>query len=211
MKKTGLYKFAQIVLTPIFKLLYRYKVIGAENVPSSGPVLLCSNHTAYKDPIFLGLIQWRQVWYMAKKELFKNKFLSFLITKLGAFPVERSGGTSAIKRGIDILEKDGVVGIFIEGTRSKTGELLKPKPGVTMLAYETDAAIVPVYISQRNGKPSKAFHKTIIRVGKPLSIKEDIGMTESTGMAMRQASRVIMEHISELREQTLSENTERGQ
>lgn len=208
MRKTGLYHFAQILLTPIFKLIYRYQVIGSENVPSEGGVLLCGNHTRYKDPIFLGLIQKRQVWFMAKQELFKNKFLAFIITKLGAFPVYRTSGTSAIKRGLDILEQDGIVGIFIEGTRSKTGELLKPKPGATMLAYETKSPVVPVYISQADGTPPKAFKKTIIRVGKPITV-EELGMEDGSGMAMRKASRGIMEEIRKLKEETVTEYSER--
>lgn len=204
MRKTGLYHFAQVVVPLFFKLFYRYKVIGAENIPKDGSTVLCSNHTAYKDPIFMGLIQKRQVWFMAKKELFQNKFLSFLITKLGAFPVERSGGISAIRRGIDILKQNGVVGIFIEGTRSKTGELLRPKPGAMLLAYETNAAVVPVCIIGADGKPPKAFRRTVIRVGKPVSVK-DLGMEDASGTAMRKASRVVMDQISGLKDETVRE------
>ena len=204
MRKTGLYHFAQVVVPLFFKLFYRYKVIGAENIPKDGSTVLCSNHTAYKDPIFMGLIQKRQVWFMAKKELFQNKFLSFLITRLGAFPVERSGGISAIRRGIDILKQNGVVGIFIEGTRSKTGELLRPKPGAMLLAYETNAAVVPVCIIGADGKPPKAFRRTVIRVGKPVSVK-DLGMEDASGTAMRKASRVVMDQISGLKDETVRE------
>lgn len=202
MKKTGLYKFAQTVLPPIFKVLYRYQVIGRENIPGDGSLLLCSNHTSYKDPIFMGIVQRRQVYFMAKKELFKSKFLSKLISMLGAFPVERAGGISAIKKGIDILEDNGVVGLFIEGTRSKTGELLKPKPGAIMLASETDSTIVPMAIIGKDGKPPKVFRRAYINIGKPLSVA-DLGLTENTGMALRQASRVVMEKIKVLRDEVL--------
>lgn len=204
MKKTGLYHFAQVVAPLFFKLFYRYKVIGAENIPKDGSVVICSNHTAYKDPVFMALIQKRQVWFMAKKELYKNKFMSFLITKLGAFPVERSGGISAIRRGIDILKRGGIVGIFIEGTRSKTGELLRPKPGAMLLAYETDATVVPACIIGTDGKPPKIFRRTVIRIGKPVSVKE-LGMEDASGTAMRKASRVVMEQISELKDETVRE------
>lgn len=204
MKKTGLYHFAQVVVPLFFKLFYRYKIIGAENIPKDGSVVICSNHTAYKDPIFMGLIQKRQVWFMAKKELYKNKFMSFLITKLGAFPVERSGGISAIRRGIDILKQGGIVGIFIEGTRSKTGELLRPKPGAMLLAYETDSAVVPACIIGVDGKPPRIFRRTVVRIGKPVSVKE-LGMEDASGMAMRKASRAVMEQISLLKDETVRE------
>lgn len=203
MKKTGLYRFAQIFFLPIFRLLFRCKIIGSENVPKDGPVLMCSNHTTYKDPLFLGCVQKRQVWFMAKKELFNNKFFGWIINKLGAFPVDRSVGAGAINRGIEILENDGVVGIFIEGTRSKTGELLKPKPGVVMLAYDTNATVVPLCILGKNGKPPRIFKKTIINVGKPMPV-EALGMSDGSGVEMRKASRHVMEEISKLREDIVS-------
>ncbi len=203
MKKTILYKIAQILVTPLFKLLYRYEIHGKENVPAEGSLLMCSNHTSYTDPLFLGLTQKRQVWFMAKQELFRNKFLGAIIRGLGAFPVERSGGISAIKKGIDILKQSGVVGIFIEGTRSKTGELLKPKPGVTLLAHETNSAIVPVAIVGKDGKKPKIFSKVIVNVGKAIPF-EELGMADATGLSMRNASRLIMEQIRLLREDALT-------
>ena len=73
-RKTWLYLVGQIILWWYFHLVFRMKVIGAENVPKEGPVLLCSNHLAKRDPVLLGLCQKRQVFYMAKEELFRNKF-----------------------------------------------------------------------------------------------------------------------------------------
>lgn len=201
MKKTGLYRFAQIVAPLFLKIFFRYKIVGKENIPLDGKLLMCSNHTSNADPLFLGLTQKRQVWFMAKQELFKNKFLGFIVRSLGAFPVARSGGASAIKKGIEILNKDGVVGIFIEGTRSKTGELLKPKPGVTMLAYETKATVVPMAIVGKHTRV-KMFSKTIIKIGKPIKF-EDLEMEDSTGLSMRNASRKIMEEIKVLRDEAI--------
>ena len=69
-RKTWLYLVGQIILWWYFHLVFRMKVVGAENVPQEGPVLLCSNHLAKRDPVLLGLCQKRQVFYMAKEELF---------------------------------------------------------------------------------------------------------------------------------------------
>ena len=203
MKTQGLYQFAVAILRPIFKLLYWYKVIGRENVPDDQPLLLCSNHTAYKDPIFLGISQKKQVRFMAKSELFKNKLLGWLISHLGAFPVERSGGVSAIHRGIEILKQKGIVGIFIEGTRSKTGEPLRPKPGFVMLAYETRATVVPIAIVGKNGKPPRVFSRTVVNIGKPIPFDE-LGMKDNSSMEMRKVSRAVMEQIKELRAEVLN-------
>ena len=70
-RKTWLYLVGQIILWWYFHLVFRMKVVGAENVPQEGPVLLCSNHLAKRDPVLLGLCQKRQVFYMAKEELFR--------------------------------------------------------------------------------------------------------------------------------------------
>ena len=112
--------------------VFRMKVEGAENVPKEGPVLLCSNHLAKRDPVLLGLSQKRQVFYMAKEELFQSKFLGRLFRMLGAFPVKRgTGGSDALEDAYALLKQNAVVGVFIEGHRSKDGLLRKPKTGTT--------------------------------------------------------------------------------
>ena len=85
-KKTWLYLVGQIILWWYFHLVFRMKVEGAENVPKEGPVLLCSNHLAKRDPVLLGLSQKRQVFYMAKEELFQSKFLGGMFRMLGPSP-----------------------------------------------------------------------------------------------------------------------------
>lgn len=206
MKKPGLYHFAQVIVPVFFKLLYRYRIIGRENIPEDIGVMLCANHTSYKDPVFLGLTCKRQVHFMAKQELFKNRFFSWLIRKLGAFPVARSGGASAIRHGIDIVKSKGVVGIFIEGTRSKDGQFLNPKPGVILLAAETGAPIVPIDIIGADGRPPRIFRRSIVRIGKPVPL-EELGLEDVTGASMRKASRLVMTRIKALREATVKEYT----
>ncbi len=79
--KTWLYFLGQIILWGYFHVVFRMKVVGAENVPKEGPVLLCSNHLAKRDPVLLGLSQGRQVFYMAKEELFQNQFLGWAVPR----------------------------------------------------------------------------------------------------------------------------------
>ena len=204
MKKTALYQFGQIVISILFSLLYRYDVKGMEHIPKEGAALLCSNHTALKDPLFLGIMQKRQVWFMAKKELFQSKFMAWLLKGLGVFPVARSGGAAAIHRGVEVLNQGNIVGIFIEGTRSKTGEPLKPKPGVVLLAEETKAPIVPVAIVGPGGRPPKLFRKTRIRVGEAIPY-EALGVEDHSTMEMRRISRMVMSRIVTLRDQAMQE------
>lgn len=205
-KKRGkLYAFAQFVLRIFYYPVYRLKVEGRENIPQEGPVLLCSNHVAMKDPVMLGIVQKRQVFYMAKEELFHNGFIGGLLRRLGAFPVKRgTGGTDALEEAYTLLEENAMVGVFVEGHRSKTGELQKPKTGAALLCYRTQAPVVPVCITAGDGKLPAPFKKTVIRFGKPIPA-EKLSMPDDSSMQLRKASRVIMGAITELRMETLEE------
>ena len=99
----------------------------------------------------------RQIFYMAKSELFENKFVGSLITALGAFSVDRGvGDSNALDRCGEILEQDGAVGIFIEGTRSLDGKLGKPISGAVMLAHQHQAPIFACLHDNQNRRGSKA-------------------------------------------------------
>ena len=204
-RKTWLYLVGQIILWWYFHLVFRMKVIGAENVPKEGPVLLCSNHLAKRDPVLLGLSQRRQVFYMAKEELFQNRFLGGMFRMLGAFPVKRgTGGSDALEDAYALLAQNGVVGVFIEGHRSRDGKLLKPKTGAALLAYETKAPVVPVCITAGDGRQPGMFKRTLIRFGKPISAGE-LNIQDDSSLQLRRASRTIMAQIALLREEACKE------
>jgi len=204
-RKGWLYAVGQFLLRLFYFPVYRIKVEGRENVPGEGPVLLCSNHVAMKDPVMLGVSQRRQVFYMAKEELFKNRFIGGVLRGLGAFPVKRgTGGSDALEDAYALLAENAVVGVFIEGHRSKTGELQKPKTGAALLAYRTKAPVVPVCITAGDGRLPKPFHRTVIRFGKPISA-EQLNIPDDSSMQLRRASRAIMGEITVLREETLKE------
>ena len=198
-KKGWFYAFGQGLLLPFYRLVYRIKVFGRENVPGTGPVLLCSNHAAMKDPVLLGVSQHRQVFYMAKEELFRNGFIGRVLRGLGAFPVKRgTGGTDALEEAYALLGDNAVVGVFIEGTRSKTGELQRPKTGAALLHYRTKAPIVPVCITGSEGGWPIPFRRTEIRFGKPI-LAEELNIPDDSSMQLRRASRTIMARIADLR------------
>ena len=130
---TPLYAIGRVILIPLVKILFFLKVNGKGNIPKNGGFILCSNHLSNFDPVLIGVAQRRQLFFMAKSELFRNKFFGWLIRKLGAFPVERGAGDGkAINTAEKIINEGKTLGIFIEGTRSKTGELLRPKAGAAM-------------------------------------------------------------------------------
>lgn len=148
MKQTPLYRFGKVVVPPIFRITNPLIVQGREEMPKNGRVIICCNHVTMRDPILVSMVHKRQVYYMAKAELFDNKFVGGIIGSLGAFPVHRGqGDVDAMASAKQLLNKEQVVGIFIEGTRSRTGQLLKPKTGAVMLAYETHSPILPMCIT----------------------------------------------------------------
>ena len=79
-----LYTIGKAVCMPIFKLLYRFKTVNADNIPTEGGVIIASNHLSNSDPPLLGLSSKRRMYFMAKVELFENKFFGALIRALGA-------------------------------------------------------------------------------------------------------------------------------
>ena len=196
-----LYTVGKFLLMPAYKLLYRYKVIGKENMPDSGAVILACNHMSFSDPVLLGLAQKRRLYFMAKSELFRNPFASFIIRHLGAFPVERGAGDGkAIKTGEEILLEGNVMTIFLEGGRSKTGELLRPRSGCALIAQQTKLPVVPACITI-TGNPKHLFAKRVIHFSKPLT-SEDMGITDEGGRReIKTATNAIMGEIKRMREE----------
>ena len=196
-KKSRFYFFWRGVIRPYFKLRYRLEYKGVENVPMTGAYILASNHRESIDPILIGEGLKRQVLFMAKEELFRNKFVAWFLGRLGAFPVDRGSTASrgAIKHFEEVLKEGRLMGIFIEGTRSKSDEFLPPKNGVSLISYDTKTPVIPICITIK-GK------RRIIHFDKPLSL-EDLGFVNGGARELRSASRVIMDHIKALREQDL--------
>lgn len=201
MKRRSLvFIIGRFLTIPIYKALFRYKVVGKKNLPKNSAYIVCSNHLSNYDPILVSMTQKRQIYYMAKAELFKkNRIASAMITELGAFPVERgTGDTQAIDKAEEIVKDGRLLGIFIEGTRSKTGEFLRPKSGAAMVAFQTKTPVIPVCITPE-GQQIKKFQKVTVSWGKPISI-EELGLSEGTPTEFRNASRMIMDEIKALRE-----------
>ena len=201
----ALYAVARAVCTPIFKIVYRYKIINGRNIPEKGGFIVASNHLSFSDPVLLGLGQKRRLFFMAKIELFKNKFFGALIRGLGAFPVERGAGDNkAIKTGEDLIKDGEIMTIFLEGGRTKTGELMRPRSGCALVAQQMQVPVIPACITVV-GNPKHLFAKRVIHFGEPLTPQE-LGLTVDGGRKeLKVASNKKMEENRKMREQDLSE------
>lgn len=201
----ALYSFARGVCCPFLKLLYRYKFVNKNTIPAEGAYILACNHISFSDPVLLGLGQKRRLFFMAKIELFKNKFFGALIRALGAFPVERGAGDGkAIKTGEDLIREGNVMTIFIEGGRTKTGDLMRPRSGCALVAQQMQVPVIPACITVV-GNPKNIFAKRVIHFGEPLTPQE-LGLTpDGDRKQLRNASNKIMDAIRAMREQDLNE------
>lgn len=192
-----MYKILQTVLYYFFTVFFRFKIIGAENIPTSGGVVIAANHRSLWDPPVLSAACIRSINFMAKEELFSISALKWLIARLKAFPVRRgTADRTAIKYAINLLKNGEILGVFPEGTRSKTEELGKPEPGIAMIVMKAGVPIIPAAIIGTNkvGKADCIFPQFIVKFGKPIIINEE----KTDKEMMNKVSTTIMEEISYL-------------
>src|SRR5262245_54240514 len=161
-----------MVLTPPTLLLYRARAIGAENVPTSGPVILAPNHFSQWDHFFAGVFLRRKVRFMAKSQLFSNPVIKWIFFHGGAFPVRRGHqDEEAFKTAFTVLERGGCMLMYPEGGRSRTGGIGEPRPGVGRIALESGVPVVPVAIHGSMGVRrwrKFSFPKVTIQYGEPI-------------------------------------------
>jgi len=166
--KKFIYQCIRLSLLAIFKIFFRIKVKGKNNLPDEGPVILMSNHISAYDPPLLVAIFSRPVRFMAKKELFENPFMRFVLFLADAFPVDRSkNDITAVKKALSVLKDQEVLGLFPEGTRRAEGKLGNPKLGSVMLAIKSGAPIVPIGI-----KNIKKEGRITINIGEAFSMDQ---------------------------------------
>ncbi|WP_009902785.1 lysophospholipid acyltransferase family protein [Clostridioides difficile] len=153
-----------------FLNIFKYEVIGAENIPDRGNIVIASNHKSNLDPIFLAAaIENREIAAIAKKELFKVKPLGFILKKLHVMPINREKpDVSTIKTILRSVRDGYVLGIFPEGTRIKGDSFGKAKAGLSVFTIKSKSKVVPVSIISKY----KLFSKVIVYIGEPISFEE---------------------------------------
>lgn len=180
----------------------RMRVVGTENVPRTGPLIVACNHISYVDPVALGVALPRRVWYMAKVELFRIPVLGPTIAALGAYPVDRGkGDVAAIRGSLRVLKEGKAVGIFPEGTRNLHGDAVV-HTGVALLASLAGAPVLPAFV--RGGDYAKRFGKLSVAFGEPMSLAKGHN-GKATREELANQTSAIMAQI-----RALGEKLERG-
>lgn len=186
------YKLLKPFVITRFKLKYHPTVLGKENIPNEGPIVICGNHRHKDDQYNIMMVTKRVIHYMAKEEYFEGK-MAWFYRFVGCIKVDRRiHDENAKSEALDILNNNGALGIFPEGTRNKTFGtkdevvMLPFKFGAVSLAQKTNALIVPFATT---GEYTGKKGNLTTRIGKPFSIN---------GMKLEDANKLLREKILEL-------------
>lgn len=142
------YDIVIFIVRNFLRLVFGYKVLGKENEPMEGAVIICCNHSSNWDPPAVASGFKRQLTFMAKAELFNILIFGSIIKKIGAFPINRGqGDIAAVKAAISLLKQGKMLLLFPQGTRGSKDNL--GKTGAVKLAFLSGAPILPVGINQK--------------------------------------------------------------
>lgn len=195
-------RLLNFILRILFKLLLNLEVVGLENVPLEGPLILMINHTSLLDPVMAGGVMPREVVAMSKIENFRDPVLGIIVRLYGAFPVRRGEvDLQATRRALEVLHNGEVLLMAPEGTRSKEHCLQPGHDGMTFVACRTNAPVLPMAITGVKDFTSnlKKLRRTDIKVviGKPFrfrssgkKVKRDV-LHQMTEEAMYQLAAIL--------------------
>ena len=173
MKNKILYYIYKYILSIPFLIYYRPKFVNKHYIPKNGPIIICGNHKHLYDQCLPIIATNRMLHYMAKKEYFDNKRVAWFFKSSGCISVDRQNkeeAHKAMEEAIRLLKENEAIGIFPEGTRNKTNDLLLPfKMGAVKMAKETNATIVPFAIT---GEYKFLRNKLTITFLKPFKVKD---------------------------------------
>ena len=172
MKDKLFYKIVRPIVLILIKILYPSQVLGLDNIPKEGRILLAGNHTKWLDPVLLVSVVKRQVHFLAKEELFHG-LTKPIVKGMGCVPVNRKiHDKNALQGAIDFLNNDLCVGIFPEGTITRTDDIIMPfKIGAVKACSETNSKLVPFVITGKY----KLFRKGVkIEFLEPMTIGNNL-------------------------------------
>ena len=193
MKEPFFYRFiARPIVRVFIKLWYHPTVVGLENIPKKGRIVLAGNHTNDMDSVMMvGVVPYRVLHFLAKDSLLKG-FKGHIFRGMGIIPVDRSiHDKNALNNAINALNEDKSIAIFPEGTINRTEDIIMPfKIGAVKMASETDSEIVPFTITGEYKFRSKNLR---IEFLKPIKVSKKEDLTEDNEKLMKIISKKLKE------------------
>lgn len=202
-----------LVAGPLLKTVFRPWVVGTENIPRTGPVILASNHLSFIDSIFLPLVIDRRISFLAKSDYFHGRgfggwFVKNFLLGTGMLPIDRSGGKASeasLNTGLAVLANGNVLGIYPEGTRSPDGTMYRGRTGVARMILEGHVPVVPVAMIDTDkvmpiGAKLPKVHRIGIIFGEPLDFSRFEGL-EGDRFILRSITDEIMHELQKLSKQ----------
>lgn len=199
-----------LVVGPILKTAFRPWVSGHENIPTTGGVILASNHLSFIDSVFLPLVMDRRITFLAKSDYYtargpKGWFIKTFLKAAGMIPIDRSGGKASeasLNTGLQVLAQHEILGIYPEGTRSPDGRLYRGRTGVARMILEGSVPVVPVVMVDTEkvmpiGHRLPKVRRIGVVIGKPLDFSRFEGM-EGDRFILRSITDEIMYELSRL-------------
>lgn len=196
------YPLCKIIGRSTLRTFSNWTVTGIENVPTMGSLVIVANHLSNLDPPLLAATLPRRIRFLAKDSLFAGPVVTWLLNAYGAFPVNREGADiQAYRWALNVLNTDGALVVFPEGTRSTNATLQKAKPGVVGLVRSTKATILPVAITgtEHMGTWVRAFYPTgniRVRIGEVFSLPDIEGRPNKD--VLESMNTMIMQRIAAL-------------
>jgi 1-acyl-sn-glycerol-3-phosphate acyltransferase len=196
-----LYRCGWLLARLVSFVIFRMKVTGSENIPWEGGFVLASNHASYFDPPFVGGLLKRPVHYMAKRELFRIGLFGAILRRVHAIPTARGEVDRAtLRRFAEVVQSGGVLLVFPEGTRPKTGEFLRARAGVGLIAHKVGAPIIPVYLHGTNDLSACFWGRDRLRavIGRPV-VAEWLASLPKGKETYQLVADTVMERIADLK------------
>lgn len=196
------YRAWWVILSPLIRLYWRIRVVGRENLPRKGGVILASNHQSGLDPVVVGGVVTRPIYWLAKVEYVITPRQAWFFKSVGVIPVNRDAPEQvALEKAAEIVRAGKIFGIYPEGTRSPDGRIYKGYTGVARVAEMTGAPVIPCgVLNTREALPKGKIMarplKCEVRFGTPLYFK--IGSGEDPHDAYRGFADEVLDAIAEL-------------
>ncbi len=141
------YRFSQLVVGVIFRIYFRHRTTGTDNLPEKEGAVIATNHVSVLDPPMIGVDLPRPIHSMAKQSLHDIPLFGSLIRAFHSFPVRRGGfNRRAMRKAVDLLRGGNLLVMFPEGTRSRDGQLQRFRPGVGKIVLEAECGVLPGYL-----------------------------------------------------------------